>query len=38
MEHRYLKVLDSNFMIATSDYDNLSYTITSDELNELGLI
>ena len=38
MEHRYLKVLDSNFIDqATSDYDNLSYTITSDELNELGI-
>ena len=38
MEHRYLKVLDSNFIDqATSDYDNLAYTITSDELNELGI-
>ena len=38
MEHRYLKILDSNFIDqATSYYDNLAYTITSDELNELGI-
>lgn len=38
MEHRYLKVLDSNFIDqATNDYDKLAYTITSDELNELGI-
>ena len=38
MEHRYLKVLDSNFIEqATNEYDKLAYTITSDELNELGI-
>ncbi|PTJ22591.1 LA2681 family HEPN domain-containing protein [Staphylococcus simulans] len=38
MEHRYLKVLDSNFIEeASNEWDKLAYTITSDELNELGM-
>ncbi len=39
MEHRYLKILDSNFINEANDskYDEVAHVITSDEFYDLGI-